>query len=370
MCRMKLMSLACFVLLSALTVATGAGSSELYREDFEHPTGWGLSDVGWTGVYNGGSSGGLHTTDSGTANAAWVWHADNVPDGYECLIYTNECTVDASAYPGVEFSWDMRMNYNGTTPAVSLAVKVNGSWYVFKTAATTSSRPDFVTFSVTYNPAQQNWDTLNASTAGRGPAAAGDLSGDITAFGLYSGTGPVGGLDCTAEYDSFTVKARTCDFNIDGEVNFSDFARLAGAWLSGLGEPDFNDIYDYHDDDTIDGSDLGIFANYWLDQPVHITVDANNIIRDISPMLIGYNMSYYHDTDALWADGNIANYLSQLDTGILRYPGGEETSYFHWEYPGADGYHDIWEPNPSNWWYADPCQARDFEGYMNTDESG
>jgi hypothetical protein len=54
------------------------------------------------------------------------------------------------------------------------------------------------------------------------------------------------------------------DFNNDEVVNFFDYAELAAAWGTSLGQPGFNDIYDLYDDDTINLADLGIFATDWL----------------------------------------------------------------------------------------------------------
>jgi beta-galactosidase len=54
------------------------------------------------------------------------------------------------------------------------------------------------------------------------------------------------------------------DFDGDYVVNFLDYAGLAAAWMSSLGEPDFNDIYDLADNNTIDGNDLRLFSEDWL----------------------------------------------------------------------------------------------------------
>jgi len=54
------------------------------------------------------------------------------------------------------------------------------------------------------------------------------------------------------------------DFNSDYKVNFLDYAELAAAWMSSLGQPVFNDVYDLHDDDIIDAIDLGLFCDQWL----------------------------------------------------------------------------------------------------------
>ncbi len=28
----------------------------------------------------------------------------------------------------------------------------------------------------------------------------------------------------------------------------------------------------------------------------------------------------------------------------MRFPGGAETGYYHWQHPGVNGYEDFWEP--------------------------
>jgi alpha-N-arabinofuranosidase len=77
---------------------------------------------------------------------------------------------------------------------------------------------------------------------------------------------------------------------------------------------------------------------------VLVTVDAGDIKGDISEMLTGVNMSYYYDNDKIWDDGKIAEYLREVKSGILRYPGGVETSRFHWENPEVNWYMDGWDP--------------------------
>ncbi|UCC22848.1 MAG: beta galactosidase jelly roll domain-containing protein, partial [Planctomycetota bacterium] len=57
---------------------------------------------------------------------------------------------------------------------------------------------------------------------------------------------------------------RFSDFNADGAVDFLDYSAIAGTWLSELGEPDFNEIYDLDDDNDVDANDLSLFAQDWL----------------------------------------------------------------------------------------------------------
>ena len=78
---------------------------------------------------------------------------------------------------------------------------------------------------------------------------------------------------------------------------------------------------------------------------VEVKVDACDIRGDISTLLTGVNIAYYYDTDQLWADGRIAGYLRDVKAGILRYPGGCETSMFHWETPYSHWKVDFWDPN-------------------------
>jgi alpha-L-arabinofuranosidase len=96
---------------------------------------------------------------------------------------------------------------------------------------------------------------------------------------------------------------------------------------------------------------------------VQVTVDPGDIKGDISKMLTGVNMAYYYDTDLIWADGSIAGYLRDVKAGILRYPGGVETSRFHWESPEVNWYMDGWDPFIT--------KGTDHHGgtaYMNTDD--
>jgi len=55
-----------------------------------------------------------------------------------------------------------------------------------------------------------------------------------------------------------------CDFNNDIAVNFLDYTGLARSWQRSSGHPDYNDIYDVNDNDTIDGIDLKLFSDDWL----------------------------------------------------------------------------------------------------------
>ncbi len=54
------------------------------------------------------------------------------------------------------------------------------------------------------------------------------------------------------------------DVDIDGVVNYFDFAIFASAWDSMLGEPDYNPVCDFVVDDVIDVNDLPVLSENWL----------------------------------------------------------------------------------------------------------
>ncbi len=54
------------------------------------------------------------------------------------------------------------------------------------------------------------------------------------------------------------------DFSYDGTVNFLDYAMFANAWLSSLGDPNYDEEFDLEYDDTVDYKDLGLFVEEWL----------------------------------------------------------------------------------------------------------
>jgi hypothetical protein len=55
-----------------------------------------------------------------------------------------------------------------------------------------------------------------------------------------------------------------CDLHRDGIVNFLDFAVFANAWMTDLGNENYNDAADFIDDNGIDIHDLKEFCDCWL----------------------------------------------------------------------------------------------------------
>ncbi|MEM1185346.1 MAG: GDSL-type esterase/lipase family protein [Planctomycetota bacterium] len=74
---------------------------------------------------------------------------------------------------------------------------------------------------------------------------------------------------------------------------------------------------------------------------VEVAIDLTERSHKIPREIFGVNLSYFNDTDEIWAEHGIADSLRRAGVGGLRYPGGEETSFFHWRHPGVNGYEDI-----------------------------
>ncbi|OPZ22874.1 MAG: Intracellular exo-alpha-(1-_5)-L-arabinofuranosidase [candidate division BRC1 bacterium ADurb.BinA364] len=92
--------------------------------------------------------------------------------------------------------------------------------------------------------------------------------------------------------------------------------------------------------------------------PAIVSVSAAAPGHEISRMLTGFNVLFCWQTRDLWADGRAAQWLKSAGTGLLRYPGGEVTDYFHWETPYYPGWKDAWETDPAHRHYFDPAEAR------------
>jgi parallel beta-helix repeat protein len=54
------------------------------------------------------------------------------------------------------------------------------------------------------------------------------------------------------------------DFDEDGDVDLIDYATLANAWMTDLGNQDYNEDCDLEDNNSIDVNDLALFCEDWL----------------------------------------------------------------------------------------------------------
>ncbi|MBN1766640.1 MAG: hypothetical protein JW860_15400 [Sedimentisphaerales bacterium] len=72
---------------------------------------------------------------------------------------------------------------------------------------------------------------------------------------------------CTdaVHYPKLSLEYGIGDFVCPDGVSLEDFTAIASAWLSSDGWPNWNDLCDLYDDDTIDILDLTLFANEWLE---------------------------------------------------------------------------------------------------------
>lgn len=114
------------------------------------------------------------------------------------------------------------------------------------------------------------------------------------------------------------------------------------------------------------------------ERAVSITVRSKKTLHTVNPAFPGINLSYFNSTDELWKKYGLQEKLKAAKVGALRYPGGEETSFFHWNHPGVNGYEDCWD-DPSvhgtspgrgrfqTTWVA-PDQWDSNESFMNFDE--
>lgn len=83
---------------------------------------------------------------------------------------------------------------------------------------------------------------------------------------------------------------------------------------------------------------------------VNITINAHQSIGKIPEHFLGINTSYFNDTDDIWNQFDIPSKIKYAGIGAMRFPGGEETSFYHWQHPGVNGYEDIWD-NPDLFGY-------------------
>ncbi len=94
-----------------------------------------------------------------------------------------------------------------------------------------------------------------------------------------------------------------------------------------------------------------------------VQVDAQQSKGRISPQLMGFNVVFQNEPDSFWADGKIEQRLKELKCGVLRWPGGEVSSYYHWDKMINKGETDTWTPGHENE-PSDPARFMDLEEYM------
>lgn len=92
---------------------------------------------------------------------------------------------------------------------------------------------------------------------------------------------------------------------------------------------------------------------------VMVDVSTADVLHDISSAFLGVDLSYFNATDEIWEGHGFNEKLRRAGVGSLRYPGGHETGFFHWEHPGVNGYEDRWAPKEQHGYapYRGPFQT-------------
>jgi hypothetical protein len=93
---------------------------------------------------------------------------------------------------------------------------------------------------------------------------------------------------------------------------------------------------------------------------ITVSVDTTTVRHGISYDLIGTNVVYGWARDDLW-DDELAAAMRELGVELLRYPGGNTTSHFHWRDPDGHNWDDPWDPEYDS-------APRDPSEYMDVDE--
>ncbi len=81
----------------------------------------------------------------------------------------------------------------------------------------------------------------------------------------------------------------------------------------------------------------------------------------VSDKLMGFNVIYPHEKNAIWQDNKIAGYLKDVNVGFIRYPGGTVCSFYHWDALTGEGWKDSWDPQ-------NPVPPKNGSEFMDIDE--
>lgn len=83
----------------------------------------------------------------------------------------------------------------------------------------------------------------------------------------------------------------------------------------------------------------------------------------VSGHLMGFNLVYPQEKQSIWQDGKVTEHLKNVNTSIIRWPGGTVTSYYHWDSLTGRGWEDSWNPENSSV-PEDGSEFMDFDEYM------
>ena len=125
------------------------------------------------------------------------------------------------------------------------------------------------------------------------------------------------------------------------------------------GNHDFNFFWDEYD--CTDALDPGVL---YPDPEARLQFSLHHPLGTVPREILGQQLVYNHEADSLWSgpDAYLLNEEGTLSTGILRYPGGVVTNYFHWNNPTGTYTDDNWDPGYN------PDKDMDTEYWMSVDE--
>src|SRR5579862_4810094 len=222
-------------LVGVLSVAGPAhGQVALYRETFPFPGMSGdfpVSTVGWAndvvsipGVpgrlyQNSGADGAVFAYQNAAATTAF--YTSTVLSASNGAAFPS---INTALYSGITFSTDIQPSLTPANVTARFAVQMNsGSWFVStNTLPVPATTGAFATYSNVFHPAAAGWDSLTVSGNGTGngatigPAASGDLTGNITGAGLVFTHTSTGG---TFNFDNFTITTASADNLAVGSIS-------------------------------------------------------------------------------------------------------------------------------------------------------
>lgn len=124
---------------------------------------------------------------------------------------------------------------------------------------------------------------------------------------------------------------------------------------------------------------IGVFALFFFlifsfnlaEQPAipvdyKVTINSDIETSIISPLLMGFNTVYSFEKDVEWqnGEGRIPQLLKNLNTKILRYPGGTVATFYHWNNLTGQGWKDTWDPNFNTADNLSQSQIMDLDEYL------
>lgn len=85
--------------------------------------------------------------------------------------------------------------------------------------------------------------------------------------------------------------------------------------------------------------------------------------NSISNLLMGFNLVYPQESDQIWKDGIVEGYLNDINTRLLRWPGGTVSTFYHWD--NLTGRRPPWR---DNWDPDNPVPVQPSSNYMDLDQ--